>query len=291
MEQSRKGDCKMKKFLTLLCMITCVFGLTACGSEEKFTEREQEKVDSAKKCAIEEVLPTLELFMNDENIKLGAYFAEAAPGGHPGYAIEEYTAEEIEKLIPEYFNFQTDGYAFLGAVTSFRSAKGEVGSIDQIPAWDSADVKAKIDGRQIIITVPVQGDKKNAEAEIIFTNDMFLALESAALNPISSFGEMMLKAALNTAIGMGTVFTVLVLICLIISCFGVIPKIQAAFSKKEEAAPGVDKGVAQIARQEEAVDEPDDLELVAVIAAAIAASEGAASTDGFVVRSIRRRLV
>ena len=32
----------------------------------------------------------------------------------------------------------------------------------------------------------------------------------------------------------------------------------------------------------------DDLELVAVIAAAIAASEGASSTDGFVVRSIRR---
>ena len=35
-------------------------------------------------------------------------------------------------------------------------------------------------------------------------------------------------------------------------------------------------------------DVSDDLELVAVIAAAIAASEGAASTDGFVVRSIRR---
>ena len=38
--------------------------------------------------------------------------------------------------------------------------------------------------------------------------------------------------------------------------------------------------------QEEA--EADDTELVAVIAAAIAASEGAASTDGFVVRSIRK---
>ena len=36
-------------------------------------------------------------------------------------------------------------------------------------------------------------------------------------------------------------------------------------------------------------EESDDLELVAVIAAAIAASEGAVSTDGFVVRSIRKR--
>ncbi len=37
------------------------------------------------------------------------------------------------------------------------------------------------------------------------------------------------------------------------------------------------------------MDETDDLELVAVIAAAVAACEGAVSTDGFVVRSIRRR--
>ena len=44
--------------------------------------------------------------------------------------------------------------------------------------------------------------------------------------------------------------------------------------------------VAQIIEKEEL---SDDLELVAVIAAAIAASEGAASTDGFVVRSIKRR--
>ena len=44
--------------------------------------------------------------------------------------------------------------------------------------------------------------------------------------------------------------------------------------------------VAQIAANEEA---QDDTELIAVIAAAIAASEGASSSDGYVVRSIRRR--
>lgn len=43
--------------------------------------------------------------------------------------------------------------------------------------------------------------------------------------------------------------------------------------------------LAQIVENEEL---SDDCELVAVIAAAIAASQGASSTDGFVVRSIRR---
>lgn len=268
----------MKKFLTLLGVITCVFGLTACGSAEDLTEHEQKKAELAKNRAVEEVLPTLELFMNDENLKVR------------DYVIEDYTAEEVEHLVSENYGFQTDGYAFLGAVTSFRSARKEIGGITGKPDASSADVKAKIDGSQIIITLPVQGKDKDAEAEIIFSNDMFLTLESAALNPVSSFGEMMGKAALNTVIGMGTVFAVLVLICFIISGFSIIPKVQAAFSKKKETnASGVELGVAQIAQQEETADVSDDLELVAVIAAAIAASEGASSTDGFVVRSIRRR--
>ena len=50
-------------------------------------------------------------------------------------------------------------------------------------------------------------------------------------------------------------------------------------AKEVESAPEV------VADEE---DLTDDLELVAVIAAAIAASEGAATTDGFVVRSIKR---
>lgn len=45
----------------------------------------------------------------------------------------------------------------------------------------------------------------------------------------------MKNAALNTVLGMGTVFVILILISLIISCFSLIPKIEAAFKKKEPA--------------------------------------------------------
>ena len=105
-------------------------------------------------------------------------------------------------------------------------------------------------------------------------------------------GEAMGKAGLNTLIGMLTVFTVLILISLIIACFNVIPKIQSAFAKKETEGSAVREeavSAVQASVEEQAADETDDLELVAVIAAAIAAYEGAASTDGFVVRSIIRR--
>jgi sodium pump decarboxylase gamma subunit len=100
-------------------------------------------------------------------------------------------------------------------------------------------------------------------------------------------GELMGKAALNTLIGMGTVFVVLILISCIISLFKFIPKIQESFTKKKaKETAGVDNAVAHIVVQEETG--ADDLELAAVIAAAIAAYEGSASTDGFVVRSIRK---
>ena len=91
-------------------------------------------------------------------------------------------------------------------------------------------------------------------------------------------------AGINTLLGMGTAFAVLILISLIISLFPMIGKIG-----KKQPAPAPAKPAAP--EVVEAEDLSDDEELVAVIAAAIAAYEGStsASGDGFVVRSIRKR--
>ncbi len=261
----------MKKFLSLLCMITCVFGLTACGSTEEYTEYEQYKLEKAKKVAVQSVVPCFSDFQDEA---LRAQF-------------DEYTAEEVEYVVEQALGIEADGYAFKTAIESFTSAYETIGGVVSI-----GEATAKIDDKQIIVYVDVQGAKQDAQAEVIFSNDQFTRFESAALNPSATMGDLMGKAAMNTLIGMGTVFVVLFLISGIISAFALIPKLQAKFSKKnkqeETKTTGVDNAVAQIVVQEESADETDDLELVAVIAAAIAASEGATSTDGFVVRSIRK---
>lgn len=41
-------------------MITCIFGLTACGSEETYTDYEQRKMDTAIQIATQYVIPSLE---------------------------------------------------------------------------------------------------------------------------------------------------------------------------------------------------------------------------------------
>ena len=167
------------------------------------------------------------------------------------------------------------------SLKSWIAAQEEMG--DYVGVLEtSADISAD----EAVISIVVDGTSHDATVEIVVDND--LNLTSVTTTVIKTFGEMMINAALNTLIGMGTVFVVLILISLLISLFGIIPKIQAAMSKKKENVQekAVDNAVAQIIENEE---QSDNLELVAVIAAAIAASEGAASTDGYVVRSIRRR--
>ncbi|EKC45177.1 Sodium ion-translocating decarboxylase, partial [human gut metagenome] len=90
----------------------------------------------------------------------------------------------------------------------------------------------------------------------------------------------------NTLMGMGTVFLVLIFISLLISCFKFIPQIMDKLSKKSSVVekPEVVEEISETVT----ANEEDDSELIAVIAAAIAASEQT-STDSFVVRSIRRR--
>lgn len=268
----------MKKIITLVCTLACILGLTACDSEVIYTEYEQKKIDDAILIAENLVVPYLVGYMDDAAVE----------------TLDKYTAKEINQLVAEDTYNQTggmlymdiDGNAMKNAAISFNNAAEKIGEIKEI-----GTATGKIDDKTIIVTVPVTGSLKNGNAEVIISNDMFYVIESASLNEESTMGDAMVKAALNTVIGMGTVFIVLILISFIIALFGYIPKIQAKIDARkkllEDKEESIDNTIAQIAAKEE-VDVTDDYELVAVIAAAIAASEGAASTDGFVVRSVRK---
>lgn len=106
------------------------------------------------------------------------------------------------------------------------------------------------------------------------------------------------QALINTALGMGTVFIVLVLISFIIYLLKFIPSLLDGSSKKQEtpapkAAP-VPKPVPQAAPAAQPVQQKtDDTQLVAVITAAIVAAmeqEGTpVAADGLVIRSIKKR--
>lgn len=179
-------------------------------------------------------------------------------------AIEQYVDQ------PALYN------GFLG----WESALDDIGTYEGV---NGGSVSFEED--EVTITVNVLGSLHNADVEIVLDSALATYI-GITTNVHYSTGEIMAKAGMNTLIGMGTVFVVLILISLIISCFTLVSKFEAKQKKEEPAAATVSAPVVeQITAKEEL---SDDTELVAVIAAAIAAYEGAASTDGFVVRSIRK---
>ncbi|MEE1228521.1 MAG: OadG family protein [Lachnospiraceae bacterium] len=116
-------------------------------------------------------------------------------------------------------------------------------------------------------------------------------------------GSLMLKALGDTVIGMGTVFVMLIFISLLIKQFVHIPSWQIKLKRffgnfdKKQPQPKTREHVRP-KRRDEIEAERDreqseammaDEQLIAVIMAAIVASEGGAvSADSLVVRSIRR---
>lgn len=100
-----------------------------------------------------------------------------------------------------------------------------------------------------------------------------------------TLGQKMQKAGLNTIMSMSIVFLVLIFISLLISCFKFIGLIGKGKADKSPVAAAA----APAAPVSEPEDLTDDLELVAVITAAIAAASETESADGLVVRSIIRR--
>jgi Na+-transporting methylmalonyl-CoA/oxaloacetate decarboxylase gamma subunit len=133
------------------------------------------------------------------------------------------------------------------------------------------------------------GSTRDVTFEVVYEY-FSMEISGISINPVYSMGEKLSKAGLNTLISISIVFCVLILISLIIYAFNIFPYLENKKKEKEKAAAATpkDEVVSQIQVREEQQNVTDDTELIAVIAAAIAASEGTSTSD-FVVRSINRR--
>lgn len=253
---------KFKKLLILLCVLTCALSLCGCAEEEV-------PQDPTLISMSEYIVQSMIVPMDAANVA----------------AIKEaYEASEVEAQLYDS-GLKIDGEGLYAAFDSWLKCQDEIGALESI---DSVKV-VKIDDDEITVNAHITCNSgKGAQVELLYTprNKM----TSCVFNVDRTFEENMTNAGLNTLLGMGTVFVVLILISFIISLFKFISVFEEGMKKKEEpsAAAAVDNTVAQIVAREE---QSDDTEIIAVISAAIAAYESAngGSSDGFVVRSIKRR--
>lgn len=211
-----------------------------------------------------------------------------------------YSDDELEFMIN---NSTGDVQTSYSSFKSMTDEKGAVKDIGEITVENTEDGGYKV-------TLPIVCENGNGELNIIYKATSVGLISSAiplyeaqkSVNIVSAEFSAVNKAekanagmaALNTVMGMTTVILVLVLILLIISLFkyfdAVVAKVSGLIKKigkhKKTVNNAIEQAVANIEKKE--AEGLDDLELVAVITAAISAQTGA-GTDSFIVRKIKRR--
>ena len=250
----------MKKLASLLLMAMLVLGLTACGSTDEpavtvvETGYAQEVADFLVENIAYMPVETMQMYVDMDLDELQAVLDQS---GIP------VTAEALHDIFA--------GYA---------------GDADEFGYYVSTDeYELKVDEEEATHITKLTFDVHPATMTLVFDDDGIVT--TGSIDPVYSTGEILEKAGLNTLIGMGTVFVVLIFISLIIALLPKLTGLIEGTGKKKTAAPApaAPAAPAPVAAAEEEL--ADDLELVAVIAAAIAAYTGT-STDDFVVRSIKR---
>ena len=179
-------------------------------------------------------------------------------------------------------NYMNTGDDFTtSAMQSWQTSKDELGAKKESNGKTTVTLKDD----QYIVTVPVKFEKANANFVYVFESTGTPV--SMSVDVQYGLGKTLQRAGLNTLMGVGTVFVMLILLSLLISLFRFIPNPEAKKAAEAKAAKEAQAAVIAAAPVQAEENLADDGELVAVIAAAIAAAEGT-TTDGFVVRSIRK---
>ncbi len=248
-----------KKLMSLACVLLAAFSLAACGShagEQTYGGYKAETLQAQSQQIVEQYISTTSA---DDAATNAAQFSSQAKSASTDEAA-------TYKLLATMYSNWAETSPIVGRIQGY------------------GDFKVDKTGKTLTTTQYLMCENRDAKLSVVYTV-YNMKISSVNIEPVYTMGETLQKAGMNVIIGLCTVFAMLILISLLISCFKVIPYIQGKLAKKS-AAPET-AAEAPVSAAPAAADENNE-ELVAVIAAAIAASTGE-STDSFVVRSIRRR--
>lgn len=206
--------------------------------------------------------------------------------GHSYEELKSQAESDVSTLVAlsdeeKAYYLESGPETVVNLITRWDEAVEECGDFQ-----DFGEFKITKSGKTLTVETTLEMEDRDMILTYVYTYHS-MELDDITIDPIYTVGEKMSTALMNTLMGMLIVFSVLIFISLVIYCFNIFPYLE----KKKAAKNAVvvsqkDAVVAQIETREE--QQEDDGELIAVIAAAIAAAEGT-TTEGFVVRSIRRR--
>ena len=246
-----------KKISLVVAVLVLVLGLAGCGNAKTVSYDKDTLIQSCD--AVFDIIESGSI-TSDQITEMSDW--------NQGYLMAQFESQT---------GVQMEADTFATALEGWKASLEECGDYES-----HKDYEFEASSTGVTVTAPATFSDRSADLEFVFDENM--TLESFTVNAHYGMSEILEKAGLNTLLGMGTVFVMLIFMSFIISLIKYVPALLNGTSKKKkEEAPKAAPAPAVAAAVEEA-EEMDDTELVAVIAAA----EGT-TTDGFVVRSIKRR--
>jgi len=235
-------------------------------------------------------------------------------------SIDEDTASQYTDSVTSFLNqvytlsdddlksLDQNGQGYSVFYDSWMENRDELGAFKSV---DSVSVNQNdSDDSQIVVNAVVSFVNRKADVSLYFNTAETVVngsivpsgLVNYEMTPDYSLGEKMASAAENMAVGLITVFAILVILIFVISLFRFVPnpenkkakkQAEAAVSKKAEQSAATGSAAAPAGKNRAADStapvQGTDTEIAAVIAAAIAAAmEENPSASGYVVRSVRK---
>ena len=233
-----------KRIITALLVIVCILSLAACGASETPAGPVELELTQEQRQQWYDSASQFVLAMNE--------------------AIETGQAQA-----------QMDDPVYGPAFSGWENALRDIGEVQGVEG--KSCYFTKNDG---IVTVTVKGSRH--DADVVFTMesaDQAYIVTAITTNVEYSMDEQVGQAGMNTLLGMGTTFAILILLALVITAFGAImnrASRRADKSAKKETSPKpvqVPETVNAPVEKSAADTAPGGDELIAVLAAAVAAAE------------------
>lgn len=300
---------KMKKIVLLFSMIAVLFSLTGCSDGQEKVDFEYTSTNIVgdtlyQSYQFQNASEAYRAYLADSEEEL----AEVLLGGIGNFdtATEEcgaFVGYRLKDGDSKKFDFaalqSTDETVYYAAIEELNTLVANVDStIEESGNTVIVKVTAVHENRDVVYTYIYEKNPAYAYAQELYSQTVAAyQVKEVTAAPNYSFGEKMSKAAMNTLMGMGTVFIVLIFIAFVIGQFEKINKASVAISNwwvnrknKDVAEAVVESTPAPVAAAPAVAANPlDDSQLVAVITAAvIAASTASGGTDKLIVRSIRK---
>ncbi len=268
---------RVKAIFLAASLAVGAFGVTGAYAQEAATEGVTEAAEAAEELSTEVSDAGADTTAADAATTYEDYVISLADSYMS--QLSALTDEQLESIISSGTDAST-----IAMASNWMNVKEELGAYQE-----TEESSVTTDGTVYTVVSKAKYDGVNDKTEVVVTTEIDVQQGSVSMNwevdyPMSTLIQ---QAGLNTLMGVCIVFLVLLFLSFLIGQMHWIPDLMNRKDKEKEAAQKAAPAAAPVQTAVEEEEVMDDGELIAVIAAAIAASENT-TTDGFVVRSIRK---